>query len=66
MIGTTEAARRLGFHQSRIRQLIDEGKLSATFIGNLYILDEADVERYRASIPEGYVKPGPKSPVKAT
>ncbi len=44
LISTDEAAERLGVSGRRVRQLIDEGKLSAQYVGGGYVIDEATLE----------------------
>jgi excisionase family DNA binding protein len=44
LISTDEAAERLGVSGRRVRQLIDEGKLSAQYVGGGYVIDEAMLE----------------------
>jgi excisionase family DNA binding protein len=44
LISTDEAATRLGVSGRRVRQLIDEGKLVAQYIGGGYVIDEAALE----------------------
>ncbi|HYE66621.1 MAG TPA: excisionase family DNA-binding protein [Pyrinomonadaceae bacterium] len=39
LIGTDEAAERLGVSGRRVRQLIDEGKLPAQYVGGGYVID---------------------------
>ena len=53
LISTDEAAGRLGVSGRRIRQLIDEGKLSAQLIGGGYVIDVSALEDVRV-----YGKPG--------
>ena len=61
MIGTDEAAERLGVSGRRVRQLIDEGKLTAQYVGGGYVIDEAALEGVKV-----YGKPGRPPKVKAT
>jgi len=58
LISTDEAAERLGVSGRRVRQLIDEGKLSAQYVGGGYVIDESALEGVQV-----YGKPGrpPKS-----
>ncbi len=58
LIGTDEAAERLGVSGRRVRQLIDEGKLSAQYVGGGYVIDESALEGVKV-----HGKPGrpPKS-----
>jgi len=53
LIGTDEAAERLGVSGRRVRQLIDEGKLSAQYVGGGYVIDESALEGVQV-----YGKPG--------
>lgn len=53
LISTDEAAERLGVSGRRVRQLIDEGKLPAQYVGGGYVIDEATLEGVRV-----YGKPG--------
>ena len=53
LISTDEAAERLGVSGRRVRQLIDEGKLSAQYVGGGYVIDESALE----GVPV-YGKPG--------
>lgn len=46
LITTTDAAEILGVDASRIRQLIIEGKLTATKMGRDNLLDRAEVQRF--------------------
>ena len=41
LISTDEAATRLGVSPRRIRQLIDDGKLVAQYVGGGYVIDES-------------------------
>jgi site-specific DNA-methyltransferase (adenine-specific) len=43
---TTEAAQRLGVNQSRVRQLVGEGRLEAEKLGRDLLVSEASVIRY--------------------
>ncbi len=58
LISTDEAAEKLGVSGRRIRQLIDEGKLVAQYVGGGYVIDESALAGVRV-----YGKPGrpPKS-----
>jgi excisionase family DNA binding protein len=40
LLGTNEAAERLGISTRRIRALIAEGKLQATYVGGGYVIEE--------------------------
>ena len=44
-IGTTEAARRLGVTQARVRQLIRAGRLTARRVGRDWLIDERALSR---------------------
>jgi excisionase family DNA binding protein len=44
IIGTAEAARRLGVTQNRVLALIDAKRLKATKIGNAWLIDPKDLE----------------------
>lgn len=44
IIGTAEAARRLKVTQSRVRVLIDSGRLKAMKVGREWIIDPKDLE----------------------
>ena len=44
MIGTTEAAKRLGVSSNRVRALIESGRLKAQKIGREYAIDPADLK----------------------
>ncbi|HEV7906303.1 MAG TPA: helix-turn-helix domain-containing protein [Pyrinomonadaceae bacterium] len=41
LLGTNEAAERLGISTRRIRALIAEGKLQATYVGGGYVIEES-------------------------
>lgn len=45
VIGTAEAAKRLGVSDARIRALILEGRLPATKVGRDWAIDEAEVSK---------------------
>ena len=47
MIGTTDAAKRLGISPMRVRQLVEAGRLPAQKIGRTWVVDERDLERVR-------------------
>ncbi len=53
LISTDEAAERLGISGRRIRQLIDEGKLTAQYVGGGYVIEESALESVKV-----YGKPG--------
>lgn len=44
IIGTAEAARRLGVHPSRVRALIDAKRLKAMKLGREWLIDPKDLE----------------------
>ncbi len=44
VISTGDAAGKLGVSGRRIRQLIDEGKLPAQYVGGGYVIDESALE----------------------
>ena len=48
-----QAAEKLGVNDSRIRQLIGTGKLPAEKYGNLWLVDEKDLELVRDRKPTG-------------
>jgi excisionase family DNA binding protein len=45
LIGTEDAAKRLGVSDRRVRQLIGEGKLSAQYVGGGYVIEESALAR---------------------
>lgn len=45
MIGTTEAAKRLGVSARRVAAMIEQGILKADKIGKTWVIDEAEVAR---------------------
>jgi excisionase family DNA binding protein len=49
MIGTVEAARRLGITTGRVRTIIASGILPAQKFGRDWAIDEADVEKLAKS-----------------
>ncbi len=53
LISTDDAAEKLGVSGRRIRQLIDEGKLPAQYVGGGYVIDESALEGVKV-----YGKPG--------
>jgi excisionase family DNA binding protein len=53
LISTDEAAECLGVSGRRVRQLIDEGKLPAQYVGGGYVIDEAALAGVKV-----YGKPG--------
>ena len=44
IIGTTEAAKRLGVNASRVRALIDSGRLKAIKVGREWLIDPKDLD----------------------
>ena len=42
---TREAGKRLGINDSRVRQLIIEGRLPATKFGNAWMIQEKDLKK---------------------
>lgn len=44
IIGTAEAAKRLGVNASRVRALIDAKRLRATKVGNVWLIDPKDLD----------------------
>ena len=44
IIGTAEAARRLNVTQSRVRVLIDNGRLKAIKVGREWLIDPKDLD----------------------
>jgi excisionase family DNA binding protein len=51
IIGTAEAARRMGVTQNRVRALIDARRLKATKIGNAWLIDPKDLEAVKKRKP---------------
>ena len=51
VIGTTEAARRLGISPNRLRDLIASGRLKAQKIGREYAIDPKDLDAVKNRIP---------------
>ncbi|MGE5609922.1 MAG: helix-turn-helix domain-containing protein [Bacillota bacterium] len=47
VVGTTEAARRLGLTNQRITAMIRAGQVAAQKIGRTWVVDEAEIERLR-------------------
>jgi excisionase family DNA binding protein len=67
LISTDEAAERLGVSGRRVRQLIDEGKLSAQYVGGGYVIDESALEGVRVyGKPGRPPKPAPRTEKRAT
>ena len=44
IIGTAEAARRLNVTQSRVRAMIDSGRLKASKVGREWLIDPKDLD----------------------
>ena len=44
IIGTTEAGRRLGVSDARVRALIESGRLKAVKVGGAWLIDPKDLE----------------------
>lgn len=44
IISTTEAAERLNVTPSRVRKMIDSGRLKATKVGSVWLIDPKDLE----------------------
>jgi excisionase family DNA binding protein len=44
IIGTTEAGRRLGVSDARVRALIESGRLKAVKIGGAWLIDPKDLD----------------------
>jgi excisionase family DNA binding protein len=58
MLTTKQAAAILHVNDSRVRQLIKEGKLKATRFGErVWMIDEADLDEYRHSPPPTMGRP---------
>jgi excisionase family DNA binding protein len=51
IIGTAEAARKLGVTQNRVRALIDAKRLKATKLGNLWLIDPKDLNAVKIRKP---------------
>ena len=51
IIGTTEAAKRLGVNASRVRALIDSGRLKATKVGAVWLIDPKDLDAVKVRKP---------------
>jgi len=51
IIGTAEAARKLGVTQNRVRALIDAKRLKATKLGNLWLIDPKDLDAVKIRKP---------------
>ena len=61
LLGTNEAAKKLGVSTRRVRALIAEGKLQATYVGGGYVIEETALDAVKI-----YGKAGrpPKTKVK--
>lgn len=46
IIGTSEAAKRLGVDPAYVRMLIGDGRLKASKIGNSWAIDERSIEAF--------------------
>ena len=44
IINTAEAAQRLNVTQSRVRKMIDSGRLKATKVGSFWLIDPKDLD----------------------
>ena len=51
IIGTTEAAKRLGVNASRVRALIDAKRLKATKFGNVWMIAPKDLDAVKIRKP---------------
>jgi excisionase family DNA binding protein len=51
VIGTTEAAKRLGISANRVRDLIASGRLKAQKIGREYAINPKDLDAVKNRIP---------------
>ena len=51
IIGTTEAARRLGVSANRVRALIDSKRLRATRVGREWLIDPKDLDAVKKRTP---------------
>jgi excisionase family DNA binding protein len=51
VIGTTEAAKRLGISANRVRDLIASGRLKAQKIGREYAINPTDLDAVKSRIP---------------
>jgi excisionase family DNA binding protein len=51
LIGTSEAARRLGVSSNRVRQLIETGQLPAKRVGRQYVILRRVIDRFQAAPP---------------
>jgi excisionase family DNA binding protein len=46
-IGTAEAAQRLGISQKRVNVLIQQGRLPASKVGNVYMINSKDLAKVK-------------------
>jgi excisionase family DNA binding protein len=53
LLSAEDAADRLGVSSRRVRQLIEEGKLAAQYVGGGYVIEESALDKVRV-----YGKPG--------
>ena len=63
LLGTEEAAQRLGVISERVRQFIKAGRLPAMLIGGTYVIKEKDLEKVavrKHGRPKGSYKDGAK------
>jgi excisionase family DNA binding protein len=60
MIGTTEAAKRLGISSNRVRDLIASGRLKAQKIGREYAINPSDLKAVQNRMPGRPRKARPK------
>lgn len=70
MLTTAVAAERLGLSQKTIQALIKQNRLKATLFGKTYLIDEADLKRYKSRpvgrptknghAKNGHTKPAPR------
>jgi excisionase family DNA binding protein len=51
VIGTTEAAKRLGVSPNRVRVLIDSGRLKAQKVGREYAINPSDLKAVKKRTP---------------
>jgi excisionase family DNA binding protein len=45
LISTSEAAKKLGIHITRVQVLVRQGRLPAVMVGGKYVLKESDLKR---------------------
>lgn len=57
LLGTTEAAERLGVSTNRVGELVRRGTLPATRVGRTWVIDEDSVEKLAARGPGGRIQP---------